>query len=69
MKSKIKSSHAEYIRLTVSDMDKNPKRFWNYVKAHRSDIVSIECLNNNGVKITDPKLVAETLNNQFNSVF
>ena len=69
MKSKIKSSHAEYIRLTVSDMDKNSKRFWNYMKAHRSDKVSIECLNNNGVKITDPKLVAETLNNQFNSVF
>ena len=69
VKTKIKSSDADYIKLTVSYIDRNPKRFWNYVKVRKSETVSIECLNVNGVKITGSELMAEALNGQFNSVF
>ena len=69
VKCKINRSRANYIEHIVSDVDSNPKRFWNYIKVIKTNNPSIDCLTVNGDTITDPEVMAEALNAQFNSVF
>lgn len=45
------------------------KKFWAYVKSQKTESTNVSPLKVNGQLITDPKAQAETLNQQFRSVF
>ena len=45
------------------------KNFWGYIKATKKDRVGTAPLKNNNILFSDPKSKAETLNNQYQSVF
>ena len=69
----IQNAHTEYIKgvLDKSMEEKNPKPFWKYIKQQRKDSVGIAPLKPKGKVdlITDSKAKAESLNEQFQSVF
>ena len=45
------------------------KRFWKFIKYNKTDSCSISQLKKQGKSITDPKNIADVLNQQFESVF
>ena len=71
----LRRSYWQYVDdiVTSQDTDHNEysgmKRFWTFIKHQRSDFSNIAPLKVNGRLITDPKMKAETLNHQFQSVF
>ena len=64
--------HAEHI-ISPQEADTNPyasmKRFWTFIKHKKSDFSGVAPLRVDGKLINDAKRKANTLNNQFHSVF
>ena len=62
--------HQEHIRNIGDSLhSENTKPFWNYVKALRKDVFGVSSLTSAGRIVSDAKEKAETLNDQFCSVF
>ena len=47
----------------------NPKQFWSFIKANKRECIGIPSLQTNGQIFTNDRDKANTLNNQFSSVF
>ena len=47
----------------------NPKQFWSFIKANKREYIGIPTLQTNGQIITSDRDKANTLNNQFSSLF
>ena len=65
--------HRKYVHNLLNDPTEETstinKRFWTYVKHRRSDCGGLTALRVNNMLVTDSKLKADALNQQFQSVF
>ncbi|MBA1446886.1 MAG: endonuclease/exonuclease/phosphatase family protein [Gammaproteobacteria bacterium] len=63
-------SYSDYLNNHIGESLKtNPKRFWSFIKANKREYVGIPTLQANDQPITNDHDKANTLNNQFSSVF
>ena len=70
IKSEIQSAHSTYINNMVGDVREDPKPFWKYINRQKKDTQGIPPLKNrNGHLAESDKDKAQTLNDQFTSVF
>ena len=63
-----RSAHANYMKNLFND-DKNNKKLWSYIKSKNQEQSGIPDLKVNDIIIQDPNSKANSLNNQFASVF
>ena len=64
------TSYKSYVNNQIGDSLKtNPKRFWSFIKANKRGKIDIPTLRVNDKQITNDRDKANTLNNQFTSVF
>ena len=63
-------SYTDYLNNHIGESLKtNPKQFWSFIKANKRECIGIPTLQTNGQIITNDRDKANTLNNQFSSVF
>ena len=63
-------SYSDYLNNHIGESLKtNPKQFWSFIKANKRECICIPTLQTNGQIITNDRDKANTLNNQFSSVF
>ena len=66
----LRESHESYKRDILGlSLDSDAKRFWSYVRSLSKECLSIPPLKVDGKTSSTDKEIAETLNNQFTSVF
>ena len=64
------TSSKSYVNNQIGDSLKtNPKRFWSFIKANKRENIGIPTMRVNDKPITNDRDKANTLNNQFTSVF
>ena len=68
LKNTIAQAKAHYKEKLVSQIQTDPKRFWNYAKHFSKSSASVEVLLQNDIKITDDTQTANNLNDFFISV-
>ena len=68
---KLQSAHNDYLNDAIGgNLDKNPKRFWRYIKQSRMEkTIGIPTLRHGESIYISDKEKAEALNNYFKSVF
>ena len=68
---KIKKQYKTYVRdvIGTSLQSENTKPFWNFIKTKKQEVFGISALSVAGRTISSAKEKAETLNNQFCSIF
>ena len=64
----VHKSQAEYESRLIDIIPENPKRFFNHVKSFMKTSSTIDCLEINGIKVTEQQTIAEELNKYFSSV-
>ena len=73
MQRQLRREHREYVHNLLNDPTEETstinKRFWTYVKHRRSECGGLTALRVNNMLVTDSKLKADALNQQFQSVF
>ncbi|KAK2170257.1 hypothetical protein NP493_1155g00021 [Ridgeia piscesae] len=63
-------SYSDYLNNHIGESLKtNPKQFWSFIKANKRESIGIPTLQTHGQIITNDGDKANTLNNQFSSVF
>ena len=63
-------SYTDYLNNHIGESLKtNPKQFWSFIKANKRECTGVPTLQINGQIITNDRDKANTLNNQFSSVF
>ena len=63
-------SYSDYLNNHIGESLKtNPKQFWSLIKANKRECIGIPTLQTDGQIITNDRDKANTLNNQFSSVF
>ena len=67
----IRKAEHDYVNKTINEglAENNSKPFWKYIKSKKCDSVGVAPLKVNGKLESEPKKKAETLLNQFKSVF
>ena len=71
VRSALKQQCLKYLTSSLnSDCDNNRRKtFWRFIKSQKQDTTGISTLQTPTDQVTIPKEIAETLNNQFKSVF
>ena len=71
VRSALKQQRLKYLTSSLnSDCDNNRRKtFWRFIKSQKQDTTGISTLQTPTDQVTTPKEIAETLNNQFKSVF
>ena len=71
VQSTLKQQRLKYLTSSLnSDCDNNRRKtFWRFIKSQKQDTTGISTLQTLTDQVTTPKEIAETLNNQFKSVF
>jgi len=67
----LKQQRLKYLTESLKPVDRKNKRktFWRFIKSQKQDTTEISLLQTPTDQVTMPKEIAETLNNQFKSVF
>lgn len=70
VKKELAKAHDEYLSDLLNIPEHQPpKKFWNYIKQQRKDVIGIPPLKVGNEYISDSKQKADILNNQYQSVF
>ena len=71
VRSALKQQRLKYLTSSLnSDCDNSRRKtFWRFIKSQKQDTTGISTLQTPTDQVTTPKEIAETLNNQFKSVF
>ena len=69
LQSACRTAHDEYLNDLITEEVCGKKKLWSYVKSKRSEAIGVSPLKQNGQVISDNQIQAETLNNQFSSVY
>lgn len=69
VKIAIKNAKRQFFDRLNTDLKRNPKQFWKYVKKTRKDDISIQSLSVDGITVQDNAEMAEAFNAFFQSVF
>ena len=64
-----RETHDKYTNDTLTNDNKNPKRFWNFIKSRKKDSTGVAPLKKDGLTFSDSLNKANIMGDQFCSVF